>query len=255
MSTPGPRLTKPTANAGVRRLVGDSCGQQYQLLLPANRRHGVTILYVHGHGEDENAPFAEPVKVDLIHCLLRAGYPVASSAAHGNAWGNSLANVDYEALLALLVENYAINRFVVLSQSMGGISGLNVVKNRRMPQIIGWAGIYPACSLLDIHANHASLGIAIETAYGVPKGGDLEHWTSGHDPVTFLGVFFSGIRMRFYASDRDSVVRKSSNSDRMHEIVSPFALESSVVSCAGNHGDPTHFQPADILEFFARCFA
>jgi hypothetical protein len=61
--------------------------------------------------------------------------------------------------------------------------------------------------------------------------------------------------MRFYASPDDTSVSKAQNSDAMATLVGAYAAENDVVACTGNHGDASHFQSADLRDFFTRCLA
>lgn len=208
---------------------------------------GTLIIYHHGVGEDKTAWTSDPLKSELRTALLDEGYILAASNAHGENWGNANSIADYNALYADAIGRYIVTKVIFISQSMGGMSGLNCIQNGTIP-VAGWVGIYPACNLAWCYAN--GFTAAINTAYGI--SGDYAAKTAGYDPVLLDGTHFT-TRMRFYASASDTTVSKTNNSDAMATVVNGHAAENTVVVCSGNHGDPSHFQPSDVIAFIKRC--
>ncbi len=85
----------------------------------------------------------------------------------------------------------------------------------------------------------------------------LEGWSVGnnHNALLVPAAAYTGIPMRFYASYSDTVVNRTANTDAFVTHVSAVVPESTVITCTGDHGDPSHFQPSDVSAFLARCFA
>lgn len=77
--------------------------------------------------------------------------------------------------------------------------------------------------------------------------------TTGYDPNLNTGRSYRGIPMRFYASPGDTTINKTTNTDVLAGLVAGIASENTVIVCSGNHGDPSHFQPADTVAFCQRC--
>jgi hypothetical protein len=225
----------------------DINGQRGLLMMPA-KQNGHAIVYHHGAGEDETAPTADALKAELVRSLLDAGFVIASCAAHGDNWGNQPSLADYSLLINKLG---AYEKVVHWSQSMGGLSGLEVVASGM--RCDGWFGIYPACDVLAMFDLNM-FAPAILEAYAVTSREQLAE-VATTDPVKQRADQFAGVRMRFYASAADTVVPKSPNTDVMAALVAPAVPEADVVLCAGNHADPSHFQPADVLAFLGRCVA
>lgn len=228
--------------------------------LPAaydSRRAAPVVLYVHGSGESGAGPFTDTLKRTMMQDIANDGFIVASTATTGtNDWGNQAALDQYLTLYRYVRDHYAIGPVVLLSQSMGGIPGLLTLAERRVPGIVGWAGIYPACNLAQIYnvaGDPYTLKVAIDAAYAI--SGDYAVKTAGHDPVLKSAGAFRGVPMRFYASPSDLVVNKATNADAIASLVAPVARESTVVACSGDHGDPSHFQSSDLRAFLARCIA
>ena len=196
--------------------------------------------------------YSDALKVELREALLAEGHILAASNAHGDNWGNADAIADYNALYADAAARYTVNKVIFISQSMGGMSGLLCVEDGTIP-VDGWLGIYPACNLAWCYAQGGSFLVSIKAAYGIASdGSDYAAKTAGHDPVLLDGTAFT-IPTRFYASAGDTRVTKADNSDAMALVVDAYATENDVVVCSGAHGDPSHFQPSDVVSFIERC--
>jgi hypothetical protein len=50
-------------------------------------------------------------------------------------------------------------------------------------------------------------------------------------------------------------VPQAQNTDVIRTAVASYAREYGLVECTGNHGDPSHFQPDDVLSFVGRALA
>lgn len=228
--------------------------QPFLILYPgdyAANKPSPLILYIGGTSDTCTSPRTEDIsaKQALVTALLGAGYIVAASNAHGANWGNNAAIADYAELIRYVQRCALTDRLLLLSQSMGGIAGL-LMAMRDEFRFTGWAGIYPACDLAWCYAQ-AWATAGINTAYGI--SGDYAAKTAGHDPILYAADRFDGLPMRFYASPDDTTVTKEDNSDAMAALVTGHATECVVYEAEGAHGDASHFQSADLIDFFARC--
>lgn len=79
--------------------------------------------------------------------------------------------------------------------------------------------------------------------------------TAGNDPMTASTSAFSGLRLRLTASAADTVVAKAANTDAFAARISGVATESAVVAHKGAHLVGGASNPADLIEFVARCVA
>lgn len=229
-------------------------GERYLIMLPDdyNAVAGAPLILMHhGSGDTEINIFNDVEKKACVDALLAAGYILASSHAVANNWGNDAGVAAMEELYAYCDATYNITRVCGWSESMGGLTGLKAVADGTTPYK-GWLGSYPACDLAWCYGA-GGFNAAIDTAYDIPGGGTYAVQTAGHDPVLLNPALFAGIRMRFYASAADGVITKAANSDAMAALVTGSATECDVVVCTGNHGDASHFLPADYVSFFNRC--
>lgn len=212
-------------------------------------------MYHHGSGETVGALLGDALKADVVSRLLADGYLLSESTAANNNWGNQAALDAYGGVLAYVNANYSPARWAIFSQSMGGLTGLKMASTRPAG-LVGWFGIYPVCSLANMFGNNAgTYAPAIRSAYGIAaNGSDYSTLTSGHDPVLFSGSLYSRLPMRFWASYSDTVVSRAANSDAMQTLVSGSLAEQTVVTCSGNHGDPSHFNAQGVADFLDRAF-
>lgn len=208
------------------------------------------IVYHSGSGEDYQAVITDSLKSAVINALFAAGYYIAGVSV-GDNWGNQDAIDTYNDLHSQIDVDYAIDRTGFLSQSMGGLSGLLCLAGGTI-NANAWYGIYPVCDLRNIYDLGAFAG-AIRTAYGIePGGSDYNALTAGHDPILKSASEFPLIRYRFTASSSDTSVPKVDNSDDFSALIASRGIEETVVAASGNHGDPSHFNAADVVAFFNR---
>lgn len=228
-------------------------GQNVRILVPDNYVNKC-VVYHHGAGEDYTSINAAD-KASIVTQLTGEGYLMAASSAHGDNWGNQAAVDDYVALQSYLVTNYAPAKTALMSQSMGGLTGL-LTASAGFAGLCGWFGIYPVCNLSAMFANNAgTYAGAIRSAYSIAAdGSDYSTKTSGHDPVLLTASTFNRLPMRFWHSSGDTVVGKTANSDQMQTLVSGSKQESTVIATTGDHGDASNFNPTAVSDFLDRCF-
>lgn len=212
------------------------------------------VLYHHGAGELSDGPFGgDPLKLAVVDALSRAGHLIAACDARADNWGNAASAPDYDALLAECRARHNVRRVVVLSQSMGGLSGLQQVA--RMVAAgdapAAWAGIYPVASLANLY-DAGTFAAAIRTAHGIaPDGSDYAAKTAGRDPMLFDPAALGTVPLRAWASPADTVVAKAANADALATRFATTNRAVPVVACLGDHGHPSHFRPQDAAGFFA----
>lgn len=220
-----------------------------------NPRDHSFIIYHHGAGENFSSLVSDPLKTGTVAQIIQQGWIVSASNAHGDNCGNNDGLTDYDNLLDYIMSTYTTTEQCGLwSQSLGGLSGLLQLAGVTIgvrSEIKSWLGTYPACSLQWMY-DHGFSSL-INTAFNIPGGGNYATQTSGHDPLLLSGSLFNK-RMRFYAGPEDTVVTQAGNSTPMQSLVAATAIESTIVECDGEHGDPDYFRPVDYVDFWARSF-
>lgn len=233
---------------------GTAGGYAFRLLVPDNytNRH---VMYHHGSGEAVGSLLGDALKANVVARLLSDGYLLSESTAANNNWGNQAALDAYEAVLAYVNANYSPTKWAIFSQSMGGLTGLQMASARPV-NLVAWFGIYPVCNLANMFGNNAgTYASAIRSAYGIEaNGSDYSSLTSGHDPALYSGTLYARLPMRFWASYSDTVVGRTANSDSMQTLVAGSLAESTIVTCTGDHGHTSHFDPQGVSDFLERAF-
>lgn len=238
----GPRTTP---HSGAQAAVADQAasivdgsirGQRYVLALPAHPRDGRLVLYIHGAGTNAARATDSALVGSLTAALLRAGYAVAGTDAHGDNWGDDVSLADQLALLRRL-RGQGLDRVYVLAESMGGLDGLRLIGQT---PIRAWAGLYPVCNLASIDAERM-YSAAIRAA----NGGTVPPSLSPVRPAPLRGL-----PMRFWASPGDTVVPKAQNTDLCAADATADGGRVTVTTTTGDHGDPSNFDPYGLVGFF-----
>jgi hypothetical protein len=121
---------------------------------------------------------------------------------------------------------------------MGGLDGLRRID--RVP-IVAWAGIFPLTDLASIIPTSRP-GIEATLGSRFPF-----YWrTLSPEHV----VFPKGLPMIFWSSYGDKVVPRIYNTDVTARDARCDGARVTVVTTIGNHGDPSNFQPARLVQFF-----
>ncbi len=160
----------------------------------------------------------------------------------GNSFGNPESRRDYLELARVARAQYNVYTVHLLAESMGAVAAVNILaENHDPPAVQGLVAISPA---LDLTSAPQQYEFALAAAYP-------ENTMAQSNPVDLPPEALAGKRMRFYASDGDSLVSTARNADAFRNRFQSVA-DISVVSCTGGHLDPSCMQPEDIAKWFNR---
>jgi alpha-beta hydrolase superfamily lysophospholipase len=205
--------------------------RERELVLRPTASSRAAILYHHGYTEPHDRLLRDPDR-DVTEALLAAGFLVASSTAGGDSWG-SRASVDANHRLweGLGRPELPLGH---LGISMGCLVALNCAADERFPSL-AVAGIAPVCDVESVRPHR-------------PVSGDARN------PMDLDAGCWAGLSIRFWAAEEEAPVSKARNADAFAQRAAPWATESSVVGCVGNHTSASQYQPADVVRFFLRAF-
>lgn len=226
---------------GERLVSFDSRGQPAFVYMPGRPTRKV-VIYTHGAGERIDNAFDDRRKEPILRALLDAGYALAMTNAHGDNWGTAASERDQLALVADLRER-GLRDVYVLALSMGGFNGLQLLD--RVP-VKAWAGIFPACDLGSVYALGLYRG-QIRDAYD-RTGRRLGDLIARRSPVDFDPP--DGLPMRFWASPGDRVIPKRENTDACAALARRRGARVEVTTTTGDHGDPSNYDAAGVLQLF-----
>jgi pimeloyl-ACP methyl ester carboxylesterase len=202
------------------------------------------VVYTHGSGETADLAFRDPAKQPIFQALLRAGYALAASDAHGDNWGSPASERD-TVELARALRGRGLRDVYVLALSMGGFNGLQLLEHG---PVKAWAGIFPACDLRSVY----DVGIypgQIRRAYHLPAKGPIAAALRRRSPNAVRPP--PGLPMRFWASPEDRVIPKRANTDVCAALARRAGARVQVTVTRGDHGDPSNYDADGVLKLFA----
>lgn len=196
------------------------------------------VMYVHGSGEDEDAPISDALKIATIRAILNEGIGVISAYAAGNNWGNQASVTDYYNLITWAKTVQIFTKIDIMGQSMGGLTGAHLFLTD--VQFEKFLAIYPAFNLAWCFTT--SFKAAIKTAYGFVDDADYLTETEGYDPILFSGNLLNNRKIQLTASSSDTTVSKAYNTDAFIANFGEYA-EIKLFTATGEHGNTSHFYP------------
>lgn len=210
-------------------------GQHVRVDLPAGKVQGLAVWF-HGQGGSADTRMNEA----WLNALRVQGWAVASSDFHGNAWGNAAAVSDTKGLIAWASEQSgAPTKKMFVAGSMGGLNSLTyLASGGDAPKC--WYGTMPVVDVTTV-GNVPDAAEQISAAYGgaAPKPVDLTK--------------LPAIRYRVAASPEDTWVPAAKNADALAASLKKSAREVSMLTVRGEHGDPSHFNERDLVDFAKGC--
>lgn len=196
------------------------------------------VLYVHSFTTDRSAITYHQRKA-FTEALLGRGFVVLSSDAHGDAWGDPASQADYVSLAAAGTARFGALPTFIVSESMGGVAGLDLVANHAIPRLRGWVGIVPVVDLLAADRK-AGFRASIAKAYkGDPP--------AAASPANLPAADLASTPLRFYLSQGDAVVPPAQHAEPLIARLPQSVVTR--VTCTGPHADPTCFQGADVAQW------
>ena len=151
-------------------------------------------LMLHGAGHDHRVP-VEQAAQQFTQALIDAGWIVAASDADGDAWGSEASQQAHLDLLEHLRSVYAVDGVVLVSMSMGGVAGLNLVADRAVADLLGWVGITAVTDLRAMAADPRFTGY-VEAALDDAQVAEL-------DPLTLPAERLASVPLIAIASPAD----------------------------------------------------
>jgi len=204
-------------------------GETYRVDVPEGLRPGATlVLFCHGSGQPIAALDEPPLRA-LRDAWMAEGYVVAASEAGGKAWGNDASLAAYADLAHYCRERYQTGRLVVAANSMGGVAGLLLIARGMVGEVSAFVGVQP------VVRPEAISWPEVTAAYGGPV-------PPQNRPLSYS----YSLPMRVYASYEDTLVPRATHADAL-----AAATGCVVVDATGEHGDPSHFNPDDLIPWLA----
>ena len=245
-------LTAPEARAAGRATLELSVdGQAAQLRLPA-RDSATTpvpvVLHFQGLRAQDAAgeELAEHWK-PMADAALDAGYAVATCACQKNLYGSPESTADMGALWAEIQEAVVTDGLYVSAESHGGVGALNAITTGTLTGVRGAYLAMPVVSLRQRYDDGRSE--IIESAYAIADdGSDYDARTAGYDPALRPAADLQGVPLFVTASPQDTLVPQSAHTEALLRTLEGTG-QAQYVQASGDHADPSHFVPADLVAF------
>lgn len=219
-----------------------SSGDTGMLHLPP-RSNGKLVLACHGHGATpEVFGWTTEALRAVWDALTAAGYTVFVPNMAGNLWGNPTAQARLVDAHAALVAAYDLDEEVYLfGSSMGGGAALTAISDRTLPIRAAYLG-QPVCDLVQLWSNPSFT--TLPAAYDNDTA-----LRDASNPINRAASTYAGVPLLFVASDSDTTVSKALHTDAMRTHIGSETT-TYLVTSTGNHGDASHWRPADAVAFF-----
>lgn len=197
------------------------------------------VVYFHGLDRDESILTLDEPHRRLTEDLVEAGFPVVASSAGGNAYGSLKSQENYAALAYDAVKHFGVDKVFFIAESMGTLAAVRLMASDKNLPVVGLAGINP---LLNLDALQSKYRSAVE--YANP-GQSIEELS----PFDLPAGSMKAENLRFYVTPDDQLV---STADNAAAFQTKFggAANISLVTCEGEHLDPSCIQGKDIVAWF-----
>lgn len=124
----------------------------WAMLLPPKAEIHTWIVVIHGHGSKGNQLYVRPdLQQYWLPEYLQRGFGILTPTLRGNAWMCPAAVQDMDALLDFVRQNFAAEKFLFSSGSMGGTSNL-IYASLRPQNVAGIIARGAVCDLTKYHA-------------------------------------------------------------------------------------------------------
>ena len=215
-------------------------GQAAVEIAPAGTPRGL-VIYLHGFGDDATVITGAAKRTTVVQRLVDAGYVVAASDAHGDAWGNAASQADHVALAGALRARHHTTATFLLAESMGSVAALRIVAGHQIADLAGAAFVSP---FIDYRL---PLGPDYEASVRAAFGGALP--ADADNPALLPAADFAGTHLRFYVATDDEVTVTSQQAQPLFSRLQGIADES-YRTCTGGHVAASCFQADDLVAWY-----
>lgn len=224
-----------------------SDGQAELLVRPEGRVRGL-VVFMHGLDSDQNQ-IADDEQLETIGgVLVKAGYAIASSNAHGNNLGNPVSVRDQRRVVRDARRHLPpFHEIDILAFSMGGLDALLTAASHRMKGLHALALISPAVDQRTF-ATGQFTG-QLRDAFGDPGTSGIATALRHSDPLLQPVRRYRGYRYHFWHSPDDQTV-PASQSIAMVKYLATGGIHAPLTPLTGDHGDLSVLDPADVVHLF-----
>lgn len=216
------------------RIVDDAASSS--LVIEPRRPNGALVVFLHGWGQTRWSLLARKEEAGVATALTDAGFTVLAADALGKAWGDPASLQDYTSLIERTQRVRRLRDVFLMGESMGGLATMQLA--RTLPDVQAATAWFPVCDLSTMH--EARFQQTIRDAWA----------GRSRAPVTPVAV--GDTPLLVWASATDTVVDAATNAAVCVARAKAAGAEVTYFHTTGEHGDPSNYQPATVVEFFER---
>jgi predicted esterase len=221
-------------------------GQPELLVVPGGGVRGL-VVFIHGYGGNEQQMMSYGL-LPLSTSLLKAGFALASSAAHGDNFGDKASVTDQSDLVADADQRLHDHPPVdVVGVSMGGVDALEVAAARTLPGLRRELLLFPVTDTIAFVGSQ--FAGAIREAYGGRTGAALIAAMAVHDPARLPAAAYRPYAFWFWHSPTDQTV-PFAQTQAIVARLQGAGVDARLSLLNGGHGDLSRLPVAAVVAFF-----
>lgn len=242
----------------------DTTSIRWSVQTPRKQKDSVpapVVLFMHGAGENGRQPWTDAKTLTLTKALEAAGYIVCSSdngtsesggaLTDVNKFGNQASMDDYAKLVNYVRAHHSTGPVMLLGESMGTFSGLNLLQFRQLGGIAAFVSI---CGQPDLSFAYAdpTWKPEVTAAHAYPTATTQAAWDDlmkVYNPRQQPGYEFRGVGIKFYVADDDATANPALPGIWAAENAGWFDFEEYHTP-SGGHMSAGAYQPADLVAFY-----
>jgi pimeloyl-ACP methyl ester carboxylesterase len=206
------------------------------LVIEPKRPNGALVVFLHGWGQTRWSLLARKEEAGVATALTDAGFTVLSADALGKAWGDPASVRDYTTLIEGAQRAHDLRDVFLMGESMGGLATMQLA--RALPDVEAVTAWFPVCDLRTMHEERFQQTIR-------------DAW-AGRSRATVAPVAVGDEPMLVWASAADTVVDAATNAAVCVAEARSAGADVTYYRTTGEHGDPSNYQPATVVQFFER---
>lgn len=199
-----------------------------------------------------------------IEKLLEAGYVVCGAQNYDdNLYGNKDCRNAMQNFYFHMIENFNVEeKCFIIGASNGAMTSLNgAYLLGGVERIKAMILQYPLTCLWKQYTGYINHQTAIETAYNISGGlteAEFESATRTHDPEKVNTILVNSNRIKvsslppikIWHSPDDTVTSNANNAIPFMDLLENSNMIYEDVVATGGHGNPSHFDPQEFLDWF-----
>lgn len=234
-SPPALHSERPAAADDAGAEIVDNEASASLVIVPRDPNGGL-VVFVHGAGQDRWALVTQRKETGVAHALSEAGFTILTADAGLKAWGNPASVRDYSVLIDRTKTRYHLRDVFLMGESMGGLATMQLGLSRSdVRAVVAW---FPVCDLSTMRER--GFQATINRAW------------AGRSRAAVTPVAVGDRPMLVWASAADTVVDAATNAAVCVAEARRAGAQVTYFHTSGDHGDPSNYDPATIVEFFTR---